>query len=225
MNGYRDWTFDYYKRMYREHTPGAPKMTDSDLRLWWGGGWSPDEAARRTIETRKRYHLPIETYRENPITTKDVLLSVAALGAIGAVFYAVNASAKSTAPTPTGSAPANALQIDPSQSGTTISVALGQQVVISVPNADPGYTWKIGNSGDSVMSGPAGASSATTMSETYTVTGAGIQTITFTQLDLSNNINPNNGEYTFTFTTSSPTGGAAPGGGLVNNPGGNENEV
>jgi hypothetical protein len=44
--------------------------------------------------------------QENPLsTTRNVLLGVAALGALAAVVYAVNASAKPAVPT-SGSAPA-----------------------------------------------------------------------------------------------------------------------
>lgn len=58
--------------------------------------------------------------RPNPIGTKTVLLGVAALGALAAVFYAVNASAKPATLT-TGTAPPNPT----AGSGTTASGSSG----------------------------------------------------------------------------------------------------
>jgi predicted secreted protein len=151
--------------------------------------------------------------KSNPIELGPVelVLGITAVAVGGAALYALLTKKPVATPSPilSFSVPGQTLQLGPSDSGSTYNVTVGQQVVISVPNAPTGYSWNLtATTGTNVMGQASGDSSGSNLTETYTVQAPGTQTIFLTQVDINGNINSSAAEYTYSFNATAAAGGS-----------------
>ena len=88
---------------------------------------------------RRRHENPIE------IGPVELVLGITAVAVGGVAIYALLTKKPAATPSPILSfaAPGQPLDLGPSDSGTTYNVTVGQQVVITIPNAPSGYTWNM----------------------------------------------------------------------------------
>lgn len=164
---------------------------------------------------------------ENPLSsTGKVLLGVAALGAIAAVFYAVNASANPAATLTTGSSPppgtTMAISLTSADSGFSVNADVGDGISIALPPTASGQQWTATDQQNGVLTLQGNNGS----SVVYTATAAGQDTITLTLINTSTG-QAVSGTAPLTYPVTVTSGGASSGSGPapLAPPSGNQTEV